>query len=117
MAMVPTDFAGAVPIDGYGPGFFRVGGRVHRGAALILAGRVSDWGGVDDAAALTALSGQADLLLIGLGAEVGRAPAALLDAAEAAGLRAEVMATPAAARSYNVLLSEGRRVAAALLPV
>lgn len=114
--MQPTDFAGAVPIDGYGPGFFRLGGQVHRGAVLILGGRVLPWGGVEDTAALSALAGQADLLLLGLGPQIARVPDALLDAAEAAGLRVEAMATPAAARSYNVLLAEGRRVAAALLP-
>ena len=116
-AMQPTDFAGAVPIDGYGPGFFRLGGQVHRGTVLIFGGRVLPWAGLEDTAALAALQGQADLLLLGLGPQMGRAPASLLDAAEAAGLRVEVMATPSAARSYNVLLSEGRRVAAALIPV
>jgi len=36
---------------------------------------------------------------------------------EAAGLGVETMASPAACRTYNVLLSEGRRIALALLPV
>ena len=34
MAMNPTDFDGAVPVDGYGPGFFRVGGKVFHGPVL-----------------------------------------------------------------------------------
>ena len=38
-------------------------------------------------------------------------------ALEAAGVMCEGMSTPSAARTYNVLLSEGRRVAAALLPM
>ena len=38
-------------------------------------------------------------------------------ALEAAGAGVEVMATPSACRTYNVLLAEGRRVAAALMPV
>lgn len=117
MALTPTDFAGAAPIDGYGPGFFRIGGKVFRGALLVHAGGVVQWGGLSDAAALAALAGRAELLLIGTGAEIARVPEALLDAAEAAGLRAESMASPAAARTYNVLLSEGRRVSAALIPV
>lgn len=117
MAMVPTDFEGAVPIDGYGPGFVRLGGRVHEGPVVILGASVTPWGGLDDTAALAAMAGRADLLLLGLGPQIGRAPDALLDAAEAAGLRVEVMSTPSAARSYNVLLSEGRRVAVALIPV
>lgn len=117
MAMAPTDFAGSVPIDGYGPGFFRVGGGIWHGPVLVHEGGVTAWGGLDDAAGLAVLAGRADLLLLGTGAEIARAPAPLLDAAEAIGLRVEVMASPAAARSYNVLLSEGRRMAAALIPV
>lgn len=117
MAMAPVDFAGAVPIDGYGPGFFRVGGRVWRGPLLVHEGGATPWGGLADIAALAALGGVADLLLLGMGAEIARPPEALLDAVEALGLRVEAMASPAAARSYNVLLSEGRRVAAALIPI
>jgi uncharacterized protein len=36
---------------------------------------------------------------------------------EAAGMGVEVMSSPAACRTYNVLLSEGRRIAVLLLPV
>jgi uncharacterized protein len=38
-------------------------------------------------------------------------------ALEAAGAGVDLMATPSACRTYNVLLAEGRRVAAALMPV
>ena len=116
MAMRPTDFGGAVPIDSYGPGFVRVGGIVHYGAVIIRPGGVTPWGGMADEAALLALAPATDLLLIGTGADIAHAPAALLDALDAVGIRAEAMASATAARSYNVLLSEGRRVAAALLP-
>jgi len=44
-------------------------------------------------------------------------PVAFRDALEAEGIGVEVMNSPAAARTYNVLLGEGRRVAACLLPV
>lgn len=116
MAMRPVDFAGAVPIDGYGPGFVRVGGIVHYGAVIVSAAGVTPWGGIEDRAALLALAPAVDLLLIGTGRDIAHAPPALLDALEAVGIRAEAMASPTAARSYNVLLSEDRRVAAALLP-
>lgn len=113
MAMKETDFAGAVPVDGYGPGFFRVGGRLHHGTA---AGP-RPWGGLDDIAALEALGGAVDVLFLGMGADPARPPAALSQALAAAGLAVEPTATPTGARSYNVTLSEGRRVACALLPV
>ena len=117
MAMTPTDFGTATPIDGYGPGFFRIGGVVWQGAVMLCEGRVSPWAGLDDSASLTALAEDADLLLIGMGPEIVHPPAALIETVEGAGLRCETMSSPAAARSYNVLLSEGRRVAVALIPV
>jgi uncharacterized protein len=44
-------------------------------------------------------------------------PPAFIAALDGAGIGVEPMNTPAAARTYNVLLGEGRRVAACLLPV
>jgi len=44
-------------------------------------------------------------------------PKALTARLEAAGVGVEVMSTPSACRTYNVLLGEGRRVALAVLPV
>ncbi|MEL6220164.1 MAG: Mth938-like domain-containing protein, partial [Pseudomonadota bacterium] len=44
-------------------------------------------------------------------------PADVRQAIEAAGIGVEVMSTPSACRTYNVLLSEGRRVACALTAV
>lgn len=117
MAMQPTDFDGAVPVDGYGPGFFRVGGRVVPGAVLVRPGGAEAWGGLDDPAPLLALSGQVDVLFLGMGAEVAHPPRDLLARLEAAGVMVEAMASPTAARTYNVTLSEGRRVACALLPL
>jgi len=50
-------------------------------------------------------------------AEIAHLPVAFRKQLEDAGLGVEAMASPAACRTYNVLLSEGRRVALALLPV
>ncbi len=117
MPMSEVNFGAARPIDGYGPGFFRIGGRVHEGAVLVTATGTGPWGGFDDAAPLLALATRVDVLLIGTGAEMAALPLTLTRALDAAGIGAEPMATPTAARSYNLLLAEGRRVAAALLPV
>ncbi|KPQ06452.1 MAG: hypothetical protein HLUCCA12_10700 [Rhodobacteraceae bacterium HLUCCA12] len=117
MRLTEVDFGAAQPIEGYGPGFFRLGGAVHEGALVIAPGHVATWGGYDDAAALLELAGQIDVLLIGTGAEIAPLPAPLRRELEGAGLGVENMASPAACRTYNVLLSEGRRVAVALLPV
>ncbi|MDF0601483.1 Mth938-like domain-containing protein [Psychromarinibacter sp. C21-152] len=110
------DFDGP-PVDGYGPGFFRIGGEVHRGAVLVLPTGVVAWGGYDDRETLMQAVGQLDVLFVGTGAEIAHIPSELRRALEEAGLGVEAMASAPAARTYNVLLSEGRRVGVALLPV
>ena len=117
MRLSATPFSDAKPFDGYGPGFFRVGGVVHEGAVICTAQGVQPWGGYDDTEALLALAGQVDVLFIGTGAGVAHIPSAFRTALEAAGLGIEAMDSPAACRTYNVLLSEGRRIGAAVLPV
>lgn len=110
-------FENARPIDGYGPGFFRVGGQVFDGSICVTPTSVVSWGGVADSAPLLALSGKIDVLFVGTGAEIAHIPADLRTQLEAAGVGVEVMNSPSACRTFNVLLSEGRRVAAALLAV
>ena len=110
-------YSGGLPVEGYGPGFFRVGGEVRGGAVLILPSGASPWGGPDDLDAILATAGDLDVLLMGTGPEIVHAPEAMRERVEAAGIGLEVMASPAACRSYNVLLGEGRRVALAALPV
>lgn len=107
----------AVPVDGYGPGFFRVAGVVWQGPVLVTAEGAAPWQGFADLEPLLRLVGQVDVLFVGTGAEVAHLPGAMLAALEAAGIGVEPMASPTAARTYNVVLSEGRRVAAALLPL
>lgn len=119
MKTYEVDFEGRLPIDGYGPGGFRVAGRVHRGALALVPAGVVAWGGPPDFGALVEQAASFDVLLIGTGAalvppEGFAAARALL---EAAGAGVELMTTPSACRTYNVLLGEGRRVAAALVPV
>jgi uncharacterized protein len=117
MRMSEIGFAGATPIDGYGPGFFRVAGQVMEGAILVTVTAARGWGGYDDAAPLIDLAREVDVLLIGTGAEMAHIPADLRAALEEAGVGVETMSSPAACRTYNVLLSEARRVALAALPV
>ena len=117
MRMNEVTFDDSRPVDGYGPGFFRIGGAVIEGAVVVLPSGVFGWGGYADPARLVAAAGEIDVLLLGTGAEIAHIPRALRAALEAAGLGVEVAASPAACRTYNVLLSEGRRVGLAALPV
>lgn len=117
MRLTEISYGTAQPVEGYGPGFFRVGGHVLRGACLITPWDAGLWGGLDDTATVLTLAGRIDVLLLGMGGEIAHAPRGFVDALEAAGIGVEAMASPAACRTYNVLLGEGRRIAAALLPV
>lgn len=105
------------PVDGFGPGFFRVAGAVTRGPMLLTLDAVQPWGGMDDTAPLLALAGRADVLVLGTGAGLIMPAAALTKALAAAGIGLEPMATEAALRTFNLLLGDGRRIALAALPV
>lgn len=108
---------GLQPVEGYGPGFFRIGGTAREGALLTHAGGILAWNGLDDVAPLEALADRVDVILFGMGAEIDHLPDDLRSGLENLGVGCEVMSSPAACRSYNVLLGEGRRVALAALPV
>ncbi|WP_299029511.1 Mth938-like domain-containing protein [uncultured Sulfitobacter sp.] len=110
-------FNDAKPVEGYGPGFFRIGGHVIQGAVITSPSGTCTWSGFDDIAALEELAAESDVIFIGTGAEIAHLPRGLREQLEAAGVGIEAMASPAAARTYNVLLSEGRRVALAMLPI
>jgi len=117
MQLREISYGTARPIDGYGPGFFRIDGQVLRGPVLVTASGAGPWGGLSENAAALALAGRVDVLLVGMGDASEPLPGAFGAALEAAGIGVEAMATPAACRTYNVLLAEDRRIAAALLPV
>ena len=110
-------FTNAVPIDGYGPGFFRIGGEAYEGAMAVLPTGVSRWAGFDEPSVFVEAAKDIDFLLVGTGAEIAHLPPAFREALEAAGVGVEIMASSQACRTYNVLLGEGRRVGVALLPV
>ena len=117
MQLNEVDYPGAQPVDGYGPGFFRIGGQVFHGALLSGEAGTTDWGGYDDSAPLVALAGRVDVLVVGTGKEIAHIPPALRREIEGAGMGVEVMNSPAACRTYNVLVAEGRRIALAVFPV
>jgi uncharacterized protein len=110
-------YTDSVPIDGYGPGFFRIGGKVVQGAVLVFPTGVSPWGGFTDTGAIIDRMADVDVVFVGTGAEIAHLPADFRNTLEQAGIGVESMASPAACRTYNVLLSEGRRVAVALISV
>lgn len=117
MRLNEITYTGAVPIDGYGPGYFRIGGARVDGAVTVLPSGVAAWEGYAELGGLLGAADDIDVLFVGTGAEIAPVPAAFRAALEEAGVGVEVMATPPACRTYNVLLSEGRRIGLAILPV
>ena len=107
---------GALTITGYGPAGWRVGGEIWPDGVLVTPeGAVALDGLTVEQLAPLAAQG-VEVLLLGTGPTLVRDPVLLKALAEAR-LAVDVMDSKAAARTYNVLVSEGRRVAAALLPV
>lgn len=112
------------PIDAYGNGGFRFAQMSHTGSILCLPNGIWAWQVTRpqqiDGASLKRVFDQAasiDILIVGTGDTQVFPESALVNVAREAGLFLEAMATGPAARTYNVLLSEQRRVAAALLAV
>lgn len=111
-------------VQAYRPGGFTIAGVRHAGSVLVLPDRVLPWAvtgpGQLDEAALAPLRGvepMPDILVVGCGSGFVILPPPLRQAVRAWGPVVEAMATPAACRTYNVLLAEGRRVAAALIAI
>ncbi len=117
MRLNEITFTDAKPVDGYGPGFFRVAGKVEEGNLLISPTGISSWGGLTDVDTLLPLADQIDVLFVGTGKEIQHLPANVRATLEQAGIGVETMNSPSACRTYNVLLSEGRRVALAVIAV
>lgn len=125
MDMTPAVPAGRQVIESYGDGRFRVSGAVHDGALLVLPERCVAWPvTVTGDITLESLAplwqsgqGTVDLLLLGGGTRPWLIPTALRAGLKAQGIVVEAMDTGAACRTYNVLLAEERRVAAALLAI
>ena len=120
MRTTEVDFEGRLPVDGYGPGGFRVAGAVHLGPLALVPEGIVAWDGLPDLAPFLERVAAFDVLLVGMGVRLEPPPpgfARARAALEAAGAGVDLMATPSACRTYNVLLAEGRRVAAALMPV
>jgi uncharacterized protein len=132
LSAAPKRYEGFVPgrhpIDAYGAGGFKFAGMGHIGSILATPSGVT----AIDAKTLADLNattlaplfaemadkpGSIEFLVIGLGEKMMHLPPLLAKRLRGEGLRLEAMATGPAARTYNVLVGENRRVAALLLAV
>lgn len=124
MDITPLTPQGKQVITGYGGGTFTINREVYSTPVLVFPDRTVQWVvaphaaiSLDNLAVVLEEEGEIDLLLIGCGKSQSVLPPKIRHGLKEVGIGLEVMDTGAAIRTYNVLLAEGRRVAAALIAV
>ncbi len=117
-------YPGRAPVEAYGSGGFRFAGMSHRGSLLLLPSGIYAWPvtgmGELEMSRLEQVfreRAEIDLMILGTGAAMARPLVAIREAFATSGIQLDYMATPFAISTYNLLLEEKRKVAAALLAV
>ena len=117
-------FPGRAPVDAYGNGGFRFADMSHIGSILCLPSGIHGWAPMDQAALclddierILAEAGDIEVLLFGMGNDLRPIPKPVKEALRERRISSDPMSTGAAVRTYNVLLAEERRVAAALIAI
>ena len=106
---------------GYGEGYVLVNGQRHDRSLVVLPERlIPDWSAIGfESLAEAHFAGLAELgrevILLGTGSRLRFPHPRLLAPLHRSGIGVEVMDVPAACRTYNILMAESRKVAAALL--
>ncbi|MEQ1697646.1 MAG: MTH938/NDUFAF3 family protein [Hyphomicrobiaceae bacterium] len=122
----PGHYPGRAPVDAYGNGGFRFASMSHKGSIIALPSGIWAWD-VSDPVNLTMASlsrvfaeprgGAFQFLLLGTGRTQVFPSPEIRRAFQDCGIGLDVMTTGAAARTYNVLLAEGRPLGAAMIAV
>lgn len=124
MDITPLIPQGRQIVQSYAEGRFRVSGQVYEGPVIVFTDRTVLWTaqspvekmGANDFAQVISESDNLDVVLVGCGRTMETIPFPLRQKLKDQGIALEFMDTGAACRTYNVLMAEGRRVAAAMLP-
>lgn len=126
MDVTPLISRGQQVIQSYAGSRFKVSGLIYEGSIFVFTDKTVPWAvsksevtefSIEDFQDLLKVKSDIDVILLGCGPKIVFLPASLRAQLKAQGLHVEVMDTGAACRTYNVLMAEGRRVVAALLPV
>ncbi|MBI1262505.1 MAG: hypothetical protein GC184_12370 [Rhizobiales bacterium] len=111
-------------VDSYGNMGFRLAGQLFPNGVIITPLGLYPWGVTrmrdampSDFERLLAAADHFDVCVIGCGETIEQFPKETRDFLLENRIAADLMNTASACRTYNFLLSEGRRVAAALIPV
>ncbi|HEX6959719.1 MAG TPA: Mth938-like domain-containing protein [Ferrovibrio sp.] len=124
MDLLPRIPADRQVINAYGDGGFRITGKRWEEAVLVFPGQTIGWGvssfaeiSFESLTPIFSAEPAVELLLLGCGPSIAFVPKPLRAAVRERGVVIEALDTGAACRTYNLLMGEGRRVAAALIPV
>ena len=124
MDITPGVPEGRQIIERYGAGRFRISGRVFEGSVAVFPNRAALWPvrqiedlSAESLADVLDAASEIEFLLIGCGPRLAFIPPGLRQDLRDRGLVIEAMDTGAACRTFNVLMSEGRMVAAGLIAV
>jgi len=115
----------AQQVQRYGGGAFVISGDEYRGAVLVTSGQTVPWQAMQGHQTLTdtalaelaALAGAHEIVIVGTGPKFQLLPMAFRQQIKSLGASVDAMDTGAACRTYNILMSEGRKVLAALIAV
>ena len=120
----PVDLEGRNIIQSYGNGKFQISDKQYDHSVLVFSDQIIPWTPidtnnliVDDFKKVLTVGPIVELLLLGCGKTTWFLPLPLRDELKEMGLVLEPMDTGAACRTFNVLLGENRRIAAALMLV
>ena len=125
MDVTPLIGEGQQIIQSYAAGLFKVSGISYEGAVIVRPDQTDVWKNapqeienlsLDNFDSLIAQADEIDVLLFGTGEGMSFIPPKLRQELSAAGVAIDVMDTGAACRTYNVLMAEGRRVVAVMMP-
>lgn len=122
--VTPSVAAGRQLIQAYGERRFRIAGEVYEGSVLVFAERTVLWQAPEESALAVdhfepvfAAPEKPEILVVGCGARFDAPPKGLRAGLKDKGLVLEWMDSRAACRTFNVLLTEGRPAAAAILAI
>ncbi len=109
-------------IQSYRSGHFKISGELYSGSVLVAPHYATEWTRegaltLKDFQPLIEVADSIDIVLLGTGTRIEFLNPILKQALRESGLHVEPMDTGAACRTYNVLMSEARRVVAALMPL
>ena len=124
LEMHEAHFPGRAPIEAYGNGGFRFANMAHKGSLLCLPSGIYAWNiaGTEDLVPanferVLQEAEEIEILLIGTGQDIVPLSQALRSSFRDNQIGCDAMGTGAAVRTFNVLLSEKRAVAAALIAI